>query len=1076
MLLFLGGSVFAQNNIIAGINSPALKEFPFDPFQHPGLMLLSESDKVYSFQSKAYKTHEKELTQKSFKTIVSVFSSLRQAPIGESVFMKENEIQITFLLINDTQSTQWVLDLSPSLFLPSPAYKDVVLYNSLTGQKITTFKPTQTKHIVTLEKNKPYMLTLSFQELESRVGSRWGNYAPKLYMYGSLPDRHMPIAHTVLISLGVSLFLISLVFLFNIPFSISLPACIGWALFVTSILLNSSFIHLGLAHITPLLFILWLPFIVVAQRGLLYKRQAASLVFILNFGSLLLSVGLVLFSGLYAFGILQNSMPLFILSTLVLLCAVSFLSSLFLTMSKISRATLIPFLGWFCLFMGALITALSFMEILPPLLFSANAYYGSTLFFGLCWVIGLAEELKTEKPEEKINKKEVKERGGQLQKLKEVREGFDNERLVKVLKRERQIMKELREKDVQLTEDMKVEKEKADYANQAKSVFLAVISHEIRTPMTGIMGMVRLLRHSALNAEQNDHVDTISDSGDAMMALLNDILDYEKIDTGKMDLESIEFDLYNLLKNVQSLMLGRTEEYNIDLKLEIDKDTPQYIYGDPTRLRQILLNLVSNALKFTKEGYVSLQVHPLEHKNAHYQLYFSVQDTGIGIPKEAQVNLFNPFIQADSATSRKYGGSGLGLAICQKLVNTMGGDINVNSTSNEGSNFFFSIMMPEGKMNDPNVQIPPVFCENSQPIHPVQLLPPKEEMHPSSETLTIMVVDDNAINQKVVAGLISPLGHQTYSFVTGQEAIDDLKTNNTPYDLIFMDIEMPGISGIETTRVIREDLKIDKESLPIIALTGNTGQDEIASYLEVGMNGFIAKPIEAEKLEKILHKIKEKEAIDPLSMPPLSSPLPQKEPVQQERGKSDLDNPLSKELELSLDQESSLELDDDYESPISPSSSSRGSQDLSDTPHGISLSDMDTGLIIDELAEEDKKKEEEYSYNPADFDPSTLMSLKTSMVRHELTSMIHEFTLKIDNLFYEISNALQNQKLDLVRARLHDLKGMAGNFGLVGLSSRATLMEDTIKTSNPPQATLNSLRDQLEEDIKQAHLFLEKWK
>lgn len=427
--------------------------------------------------------------------------------------------------------------------------------------------------------------------------------------------------------------------------------------------------------------------------------------------------------------------------------------------------------------------------------------------------------------------------------IKESRESADQARLLRILERERELMSELREEAAKRSEEMRVAKVNADSANRAKSAFLAVVSHEIRTPMTGILGMVRLLLNTRLSKEQNDYAKTILDSGDAMLALLNDILDFSKIESGKMDLEEVSFDLPRMVNSVIMLMSGHANEKNIQLNTDMSNDIPEYVYGDPTRLRQVLLNLVGNAIKFTSKGGVTLTVRlmrqspPTSEHGRAYSIYFGVQDSGIGITKKAQKTLFDPFSQADTSISRKFGGTGLGLAICLKLIEAMGSMININSTPGEGSTFFFTLDMIEGNAHET------ADAGGSGLTQSVA----------SDKRLKILVVDDNEINRKVLNGLLEPTGHDIRMAEDGEQAIE--KALARKFDVILMDVNLPGKSGIEATQEIRAHSEQDKANVPIISMTANVLQEDIDKCLVAGMDAYLAKPIDPSRLQEILSKV-----------------------------------------------------------------------------------------------------------------------------------------------------------------------------------------------------------------------------
>ena len=388
-------------------------------------------------------------------------------------------------------------------------------------------------------------------------------------------------------------------------------------------------------------------------------------------------------------------------------------------------------------------------------------------------------------------------------------------------------------------------KNEAEEASRAKSQFLATMSHEVRTPLNGILGMANLLRDTKVDGRQAGYLDTIKYSGETLLTMLNDILDYSKMEAGKFEIEKIDFDLNRVVKSVADILRSRAEEKGVAVKVDIDMTVPDYINSDPTRLRQVLLNLVSNGIKFTDEGSVTIYVKNVHEDGDTARLRFDVVDTGIGIPESARQRLFKEFSQVDSSTSRKYGGTGLGLSICQQIVELMEGEIGADSVEGEGSTFWFEI----------DVDVADYFEHEFEDGEGGA----KGNKVPQLEPLHILVVDDNQINLQVASDILAKFGHETSTADSGQAAIDMVQ--QAVFDVILMDMQMPGMNGLEATREIKA-MDSPACDIPVIALTANNidGDDEVC--IAEGMVDHVPKPFEPHDLLRTIarhvpHKVKE---------------------------------------------------------------------------------------------------------------------------------------------------------------------------------------------------------------------------
>jgi len=399
---------------------------------------------------------------------------------------------------------------------------------------------------------------------------------------------------------------------------------------------------------------------------------------------------------------------------------------------------------------------------------------------------------------------------------------------------------------VSATEAAQKMAEAALVASNAKSEFLANMSHEIRTPMNGVIGMVSFLLETDLTTEQREFASTIKVSADALLFIINDILDFSKIEAGKMTLERVSFDLDETVKNTIELLILQARGKGLNLTYSIKEGTCTALLGDPTRLRQILLNLLGNAIKFTDQGKVWMEIIPLHESGDEIQLQFSVHDTGIGISEEAQKQLFQSFTQADASTTRKYGGTGLGLAISRKLVELMGGTLNVTSRLGEGSVFSFTLQLPKQKAAAPEDRPPVAALEYTSNARAATASVVSKGPH-------VLLAEDGKVNQLVAARLLKQLGCTVDIAENGCEAVEAWRKNH--YQVIFMDCHMPEMDGYAATRRIREcEAEQHLSPTQIIALTANTMEGDRELCMAAGMNDFTSKPISKQALDAALKK------------------------------------------------------------------------------------------------------------------------------------------------------------------------------------------------------------------------------
>ncbi|MCX7143849.1 MAG: ATP-binding protein [Proteobacteria bacterium] len=405
----------------------------------------------------------------------------------------------------------------------------------------------------------------------------------------------------------------------------------------------------------------------------------------------------------------------------------------------------------------------------------------------------------------------------------------------------RRLVKSLIDQQQQLMQtnaNLAARSEEALAANRAKSAFLANMSHELRTPLNGVIGNAQLLELSDPTSEQKEYLSAIMLSGSNLLSLINDILDLSKIEAEKVVLEQKDFSLRGCVNDIVRTQRSRIENKRLSLKLNIPREVPDALVGDELRVKQILLNLLGNAIKFTKEGSITFSAAVKDQSGNNALIELAVTDTGIGIPQAVADDIFKPFVQADSSTTRKYGGSGLGLSISQQLAHLMGGSINVESTEGEGSTFrvflpFTVLHQVVQESSAPSVEAPTAIWTGAP--------------------LKVLLAEDNAINWQLDKALLKKMGHTVTLAENGKEALAALSKD--PFDLVLMDIQMPVMNGEEALAVVRERERGTDTRLPVIALTAYALKGDEEKYLGEGFDGYVSKPLEVNKLVAEMHRV-----------------------------------------------------------------------------------------------------------------------------------------------------------------------------------------------------------------------------
>jgi len=391
--------------------------------------------------------------------------------------------------------------------------------------------------------------------------------------------------------------------------------------------------------------------------------------------------------------------------------------------------------------------------------------------------------------------------------------------------------------------------ERAEAANKAKSEFMAMLSHELRTPMNGVLGMAGLLDAAELDPQLKHYVHRISQSGTILLNLLDEVLDFSKIESGQLELEHTAFRFADMFEPVLGTMMSRASEKGLTLSMAADPDLPEFLIGDPTRIGQVLFNLIGNAVKFTENGFITVTAHHRQLEEGHVELRFEVKDTGIGIPTDRQAEIFEKFTQADVSTTRRFGGTGLGLAICKQLVEMMGGEIGVGSTPGEGSTFVFTVPCAIGDSSSISTN------------HDWQQFKASLSEGDGAQ-FRVLVAEDNIVNQEIIKQMLHSLGLSCDVVADGAEAVEAVQ--RAAYDIILMDLHMPEMDGLEATKIIR-DMPGAAAKTPIIAVTADARAEQGEHYRDQGMDGYVTKPFTEENIVRALAEclLPDQESMEP---------------------------------------------------------------------------------------------------------------------------------------------------------------------------------------------------------------------